>query len=633
MKRLFKQESLVGGHRLVGAHVFVLVVLIVLTLRLWQVQILRGEYYSEISKKNRIRRIEIPAARGMIYDRDGKLMLANQPYFDLVFVPQFVNDTETSLRILSRLIHVPMNRLRRSLRQAQGRPAYLPITIKRNLSSHEVAIIETNKIFLPGVDILPVPRRDYPPDIASHLVGYLAEIDPLTLKKSEKDPGIDPYQQGDLIGKQGVEASFEKHLRGKSGYRLIQVDAFGRKTQPHLEGMTLPVIDAQKGHDVELTIDIDVQEAARRAFMGKQGAIVVVAPKTGEILALISSPGFDPALYQKQMSQDEWYAIINNPFKPLLDKTTGGEFIPGSVFKPLIGLAALQEGITTPMRTIRCHGSFQLGNDLFHCWERQGHGIVDLEKAIARSCDSYFYQIGIELGIDKITEYALDFGLGKRLGLGLNMERPGLVPSREWKRKNVGSSWQGGDTPNVAIGQGYVSMTPLQMAMLYASIATDGKMMKPRLLRQITNSIGEVVETGPNEVFHQSAKISAQNFKLMRRYLQSVVMSNDGTGRNASLKNHTVAGKTGSAQVVSLKKNQNNQADDTSMLWKEHAIFTAFSPTENAEIAIAIVSENDSVGGGGAQAAPIAKQILEAYWQKKSIKQPRLSKQQESPKL
>jgi penicillin-binding protein 2 len=619
MTRIHKQESLLIESRFMWASIAILGVISGLLFRLWYIQIYKGEYYKDVSERNRVRRIEIPAPRGIIYDRNGDVMLGNSPFFDLVFIPQYVSDRDTTFKVLSRLLHVPTSRFEHRLEIARGQPKFLPITLKRNLSQHEVSIIEANKIFLPGIEVRTSPRRDYGPDVPPHVIGYLREIDPKTMDTLNTQNPDNPYLLGDLIGKQGLEARWEKYLRGRRGYRLIQVDAFGRQTQSFEEhGWQYPSVAAVPGSDLELTMDKELQKAARDAFAGKNGAVVVLNPQNGEILAALSEPGFDPRAMQSGLSNEDWRRLTENPFKPLLDKTTGGEFPPGSVYKPVVAMAALEERVVDPYKTYHCPGHFTLGNRRFYCHERHGHGTVNLQLAMMKSCDVYFYQVGVELGVDRIAKYARALGLGQSLDIKLNMERPGLIPTSAWKMLVHRFPWAAGDTPNISIGQGYDLITPVQMANLYAVIANGGKVFRPYVVNRVTNHVGETVYEHQPEVIRKVAEIKPETFQIMRNVLMSVVMDPKGTGKNANVPGTTVAGKTGSVQVVSLKKNR-NQAD-VSMNWKEHAMFAAFSPVENAEIAVAIVSQNDMVGGGGRSAAPVAGKIIEAYWRLKNEK-------------
>ena len=616
-----KSNILVENH-FTWAAIFIITISALLLARLWFVQVYKGEYYRKVSERNRIRRIEIPAPRGVIFDRHGQVVLGNRPFFDLVFIPQFIQDRDNTLKILSRLLHVPVRSLERRLRIGGGRPKYLPITLKRNLSIHEVAVVQSNKVFLPGIDVVVAPRRDYQSNVPPHLVGYLGEIDQATLKRKNEEAPDSAYQPGDLIGKQGLESAWEEQLRGTRGYRIIQVDAFGRQTLENELAENLPEMEAKPGNNLELTLDWDLQQATREAFQGKYGAVVVMNPKNGEILSILSSPGFDPTAYQEGMTREEWLTLLHNPFKPLYDKATGGEYPPGSVYKAVVAIAGIEEGFIKPNTKIHCPGSYVLGDQTFKCWEHGGHGLVGLKRAMMRSCDVYFYEIGVQLGVDKIAQYARQLGLGRRLGLKLNTDKAGLVPTSAWKQLVHRLPWTAGDTPNIAIGQGYNLMTPVQMASLYATIGNGGKVFKPQLVRKITNPVGEVILEQKPELIQKVQNIKPATLKLVAKHLQEVVMDQDGTGKKAAVEGHTVAGKTGSVQVVSLKKNRNQ--DDVSMKWKEHAMFAAFSPTTNPEIAVSVISENDRIGGGGAAAAPVAGAIIKAYYELKERRQQKL---------
>ena len=620
MKLVVRQENIMVEGRFLFASLAIVCVTGLLLFRLWHVQIYKGDYYRDVAERNRVRRTEIPAPRGIIYDRNGEVLLGNRSFFDLVYIPQYVKDTDTTFRILSRMMHTSTEEFEQRLKQARGQPEFLPIPLKRNLTLHEVSMIESNRIFLPGIEVRMAPRRDYKPSTPAHMVGYLREIDRSSLARyNQDDKSNNPYLLGDLVGKQGLESRWEKYLRGKRGYRLIQVDAYGRQTQGvAFKHLNLPVVPAESGNDLELTIDLKLQNAAQEAFSGKQGAVIVLNPQTGEILAELSEPGYDPAKMQAGISGEEWRMLNLNPYKPFLDKTTGGEFPPGSLYKAIVALAALQEGVISPDKTYFCPGHFSMGNQTFYCHKRAGHGTMTVRRAIMQSCDVFFYQVGVELGVDRIARYARDFFLGRRLGVELNAERSGLVPTTAWKKAVHGVPWAAGDTPNIAIGQGYDLMTPMQIATLYAAIANGGKIWQPHLVRKVTNHIGSTVLTVEPHLLNTVTSISPANFAIVRDALQAVVMDPEGTGKQARIEGHTVAGKTGSVQVVGLTRNRNQQ--NVSMKWKEHALFVAFTPVENAELVVVVVSENDSVGGGGHSAAPVAKKILQAFWDEKDNK-------------
>lgn len=614
MSRSFNENRSIVESRFIWANIIILVITSLLMVRLWYVQIYRGDYYKNMAENNRFQYIEIPAPRGIIYDRNGSVVLGNRPYFDMVMIPQYLRDKETTFDVMSKLLHTPETVFDRRMRMVRGQPKYLPISLKRNLSLHEVSIIQNNKVFLPGIDVAVAPRRDYNPFTPSHMVGYLGEIsrNELTRLNHNADEHTG-YRSGDLIGKQGLEARWETYLRGKRGHRLIQVDAFGRQADSTEKSeMKLPQVEAIPGNDLILTLDLDLQEVARNAFKGKNGAVVVLDPRNGEILAMLSEPGYDPNIYQGILSQEKYRSLLNNPFKPFLDKTTSGTFMPGSVYKAVVASAGIEEGVINANTTFNCPGYYTLHGETFHCHDRKGHGVVNLRKALMKSCDVFFYNVGVELGVDRIAKYAVDLGLGEKTGFQLNFELPGLIPTVAWKRKVLNQSWTPGETPSISIGQGAVQVTPMQMANLYATLGNGGNIWRPFLVKRVINHVGESILVQDPELTRKVSLIKASTLQMVREGLTAVVMDQEGTGKAAAVPGVTVAGKTGSVQVVSLSKNTTKL--DVSMKWREHAMFAAFSPAENPEIAIAIISEHDKVGGGGKAAAPVAGKIIAAYW-------------------
>lgn len=593
----------------------------VMMIRLWYLQIYKGEYYADAARRNHLRKIVITPPRGSMYDRNGKPILINSDCYDLVLVPQYISDVDKTLDIIAAILHTDKGFFEAQIARVKGGPSFMPITLKRNLSLHEVSLIKHYQIFMPGIEVNLVPRRDYREDTPSQLVGYLSEIDPSQIEKYNKEGQEESaYFPGDLVGKAGLEARWEEVLKGTRGYKLVQVDTFGRESNIAGNHWNYPTTPAKPGNDLVLTIDRDIQNATNDAFLGKNGAVIAMNPNNGEVLSMISSPTVDADIYQRGMSSEKWRALNSDPFRPMFDKTTGGEFPPGSIYKSVLALAGLQEGVITPEKTFFCNGSFELGGQTFHCHDRKGHGTVNLATALMVSCDVFFYQTGIALGVDRIARYARALGLGERLGLGLNLERPGLIPTTQWKKETFKAPWTVGETPSISIGQGANLLTPLQMVSLYSAIANGGKIWKPHLISRVMNPRGKILFEAKPELIKEASDISQKNYEIVRSALEGVVMNDRGTGKRARIPGVTVAGKSGSVQVVSLKKNRNQT--NVAMKWKEHAIFVAFSPTEHAEIAVIVVSENDSVGGGGASAAPVAGKILDAYWknQKKERK-------------
>lgn len=606
--------AVISERRFRFAALVILAVSLILALRLWYIQIYRGDYYRRVSENNRMRRIEIPAPRGLIYDRYGRLILGNRHAFDLIYIPQHGRDQKQVLSLLSDLVRVPASVLEKQIHLAAGRPEFMPVVLKRNLSQHEVSVVNINKLLLPGTDVRMSPQRSYDRDLPSHLLGYLGKIDVKTLKAYRRKYPDKFYLPGDFVGKQGLEQRWEYFLRGVRGYEVIQVDALGRKSSRLEPRLQLPRQPAIPGANLELTIDLDLQRSTIHAFRGKRGAVVVLDPRNGEVLAMLSTPQFDPTMYQRRITPHQWRRLLADPFYPLLDKTTGGEYPPGSVYKVVVALAALVERVITLQTKIDCRGAFTLGRDKFHCHYRQGHGQVDLKTALVKSCDVFFYTIGTELGVDLIARYAYKFGLGRKSGFNLNLERPGLVPTRKWKQKRYNKPWLRGETPNIAIGQGYNLLTPLQMASLYAAIVNGGTLWQPFVVKRVRDNYGRVVKQQTQNA-RGKVTIDPRYLRLIKNYLQAVVTDPKGTGHRAFRRDIPIGGKTGSIQVVSLKKHQSQL--DVSVKWREHAIFVAFAPVKKPEIVVAVVSENDRIGGGGTAAAPVAAQIIASWWQRR----------------
>ena len=427
--------AIVGERKFKLAALVVLLAILVLGIRLWYVQIYRGTYYSRIAEHNRMRKLAIPAPRGLIYDRHGRLLLGNRPSFNLLYVPQDAQQREHTLQLLAGLVQVPAKTLGQRIASARGRPEFLPIVLKRALSQHEVSLLNINRMYLPGIDTGMFPQRNYQAGLPAHLLGYIGQIDADTLQAYRQRYPDKHYQPGDLVGKQGLELRWESYLRGRRGYEVVQVDAFGRRVQHNDQfGLRLPRQAAVPGANLELTLDYELQQSVAAAFKGKRGAVIAMNPRNGAILAMLSAPQFDPQMYVRKLSPQRWQALLANPFYPLLDKTTGGEYAPGSIYKIITALAALGDKLITPQTQFNCRGHYVLGRDTFHCHQRQGHGQVNLKQALVQSCDVFFYHLGLALGVDRIAHYARKFALGRKLNLNLNVERRGLIPTRAWKR-------------------------------------------------------------------------------------------------------------------------------------------------------------------------------------------------------
>ena len=592
----------VFDRQLKKATLVILAVFCVLILRFWFLQIVNGSMYRTKSENNRIHLQDIPPFRGMILDRHGKTLVDNRPSYDLHVIPEEVQDLGDLLERLSRLAGVDPQPAKQELVKAYRRYPFRPVCLKRDLSRNELARIETHRFNLPGVMINVSPQRRYiSGKRASHLIGYLGEISENQLN-SGKYPDSKP---GDLIGKSGVEWKWQPDLNGVRGGEQVEVDASGRKIRVIAHKSPVP------GDNACLTIDKNLQAVAEEALVGKSGAIVAMNPNNGQILALASSPSFDPNMFVGGIDRDSWERIVLSGDFPLQNRALSGQYPPGSVFKIIIALAGLEEGIIDPEEEVVCKGIYFLGRRGYRCWKKYGHGKVSFHRALVESCDVYFYEMGKRLGIEKISEYAMTFGLGKTTGFDLVHEKAGLIPTRDWKLKRWGVPWQEGETLSTAIGQSFVLVTPIQMATFISAAFNGGINYRPQVTKWVGKSeINKAHEFAP--VVTGKLGIRQEHLELVKRALMGVVNEPHGTGGRARVKDETVAGKTGTAQVVALKKGEEfENEEDIPKQFRDHAWFVAVAPAENPRIALSVVVEHG--GHGGSAAAPIAGQIIKAY--------------------
>jgi len=581
--------------------------------RLGYLQLLNGKHFQVASLRNRMREALIPAPRGLIYDRSGQLLISNKMFYDLVVTPQYLQKREKTVSIISKLFNLSEDTILNKLSESRYAPKFLPITIKRNLTVHEVILLESNKFFLPGVSISSETRRDYKGNESAHLFGYISEITAKELEVLNVRNTKHPYQPSFTIGKSGIEKKCEAHLRGEEGKEVRLVDAFGRLQSTSFES------DIQKqfikGHNVYLTIDKDLQAEAEKLFANKNGAVCAINPQTGAILAYLSNPNYNLSLYQDGLTVSHWQSLRSNPFHPLLDKVTGGAYPPGSVFKVIPALAALEQGIITSSTRFTCPGYFNLGSQRWKCWNHYGHGSMNLVDAIMQSCDVFFYNISHQLGIDPITKWARMFGLGERTGLELNMDIRGVVPSQEWKLQTKSAHWQQGDTINAGFGQGYNTTTPLQILNLFACLSNGGKLYRPYLVDRIVDHKNKLVEKS-EPFLVRNLNINPSHLALVKQGLYNVIQAPRGTAKLARVKGFSVSGKTGTAQNSALKLTKGFDKSELDFQLLDHAWFVGYTPSENPEIAVVVFSEFEG-GGGGRNAAPIAQGIFETYYRKK----------------
>ncbi|WP_353683419.1 penicillin-binding protein 2 [Thermodesulfovibrio sp. 3907-1M] len=565
----------------------IFLIFIIILLRLWQLQILNTEKYKKLAEQNRIRIIKIPAPRGIIYDRNGIPLVENIPSFAALISPEYADKVDINL--LSKILNIPPDELQNRLK-TKIESIYMPIKIKDDLTFKEIAMLEARRSEIPGLIIQTELKRHYPFGPATaHLLGYLGKITEQQIKNNPQYQSLPSYF---LVGQTGLEKLFDERLMGIPGEKIVEVDALGRELRLIKESP--PV----KGEDIYLTIDALLQEAAYKSFDTLTGAFVAIKPDTGELLALLSSPSFDPNKFVEGVTEAYWNELISNPKNPLLNRAVQGLYAPGSTFKIITALAGLEEGVITPDKVlVNCNGGISVGQWTFGCWKKEGHGPVNLRKALVESCDVYFYELGRILGIKKIHKYATLLGLGSSTGFNSD-EKSGLVPDDEWKKKVKKSSWFLGDTFNTAIGQGFLKVTPLQMARVMAIVVNGGLKVTPYIIRG-------------DEPRKENLNLNPKNLDIIKEALSGVVNEPSGTASGARSYIIKFGGKTGTVQVISKKLKEKVSYKNI----EHHAWFIGFAPVENPEMAFSVIVEHG--GSGGAVAAPVARNILEGYILKK----------------
>ena len=549
--------------RLTGAILCVTAAFVVLFLRLFYLQVIDGEELRRLSENNCIRLQNIDPPRGLIFDRNGKLLVDNRASFDLSIILKDAKPIEDTINKLSRYTQTSSEEIQSKIARSKGISNYKPVLLKQDIGRNVLAAIEVHKYDLPGVCIDVKPRRHYiNKQSAAHLIGYLSEINSGELK-SGKYPDC---EQGDFIGKFGAEKAYEQYLRGKRGGRQVEVNANGQVVR------ILNAVDTRPGFDTYVTIDQLLQKQAEKLLEGLAGAVVAMEPGTGRLLAMASSPSFDQNDFVSGMSHEQWGALISNPLKPMSNKAVQGEYPPASTFKIVTAIAGLEEGVIDADTTIFCPGFYKFGNRVYQCWKKGGHGSVNVISALAESCDCFFYQVGQKLGIDRLAWYAKAFGLGSPTGINLDHEAPGLVPTAAWKKRQTGIPWQAGETLSVAIGQGYNLVTPLQMAGLISAIGNGGDRYRPLILKKIVTSTGKVVLKGKTQVIGR-LPASPKTLELVRKGLWEVVNGNQGTARGVRVAGIDISGKTGTAQIFSRKTDEVEREEDIAVHLKSHAWF------------------------------------------------------------
>ena len=572
----------------------VLLIFLVLAARLWQLQIIQGAEYAIKAEHNRIRTIDLVAPRGTISDRNGIPLVENRPSFDVLLYREAIKDQAATARFLVENLSMEPQEVENRLRRSKGSAFYRPILIKEDAGMEDISIIEAHRRDHPEIQLGPEPRRLYHyGKLAAHLLGYVGEV-------SEQELAAKTFANatsGTLVGQTGVERTYNDQLAGKDGARQVLVDSMGREV-----GL-VDEIDAVTGGELQLTLDLDLQSIAETALEGKVGAIVAMDPRNGEILAMASSPSFDPNKFSTRISGNEWKELIGHPDRPMQNRSIQNSYSPGSIFKLVMSEAALEEGLLDNNPAVLCRGSAVYYGRTFHCAQKKGHGTLHLEQAIARSCNIFFYEMGRRLGISKISEHGRALGLGEKTGVDLPGERSGIMPSPEWKLQARKAKWYVGETISVSIGQGAVSTTPIQILRAVSAIATGGGLTTPHVLLR-----AEKTPAGGLKWPVRRIPITQEQASRIRAGMWESV-SNGGTGHNAAVPGQDICGKTGTVQVVSNEK-KNVVQENT----KDHSWFAGFGNRDNPEIAVVAFVEHG--GFGGVTAAPLAKQIFSAYFDK-----------------
>jgi len=589
------------GPRIAGLMMVVVAVLITASLRLYYLQIIRHHELAELSDRNRIRIQRLPALRGLVFDRHHRPLVDTKPSFDAVIVPEDTPDVAATVARLEKLIGP--NDMAKKIDDADddGRPEFEPVMVDERMDWSQVVALESHQLELPGVSLQVTPRRHYLYDsLAAHLLGYVGEV---TVKDLNRLPD---YRMGDDIGKFGLERSWESTLRGDSGGQEIEVDSIGRRLR------LLREIPERPGNSVVMTIDLDLQRVAEDAIGARAGALVAIDPNTGYILAMASHPAYNPNIFTGGIQSSAWRELITDPSHPLENRSIQGIYPPGSTFKVVDSIAGLMDRTLTTATSYNCPGGIWFGNREYRCWRKQGHGNVTFHRAIVESCDVFFYDVGQHLGVDRIAAWAHALGLGKKTGIDLDNEKAGTIPSSQWKEHRFHERWYPAETLSVAIGQGYVAVTPIQLAELAAEVANGGTLYKPQFVSEVDALDGSVIKNFPPMVEHQT-RIDPQVLDELRSAMGDVVNASDGTGKAAKIDGIIVAGKTGTAQVV--KEAQGARTKETALSDKnrDHGWFMAFAPVNHPKIAIACIIEHS--GHGGSTAAPVVKAVMEKYFE------------------
>ncbi|HZQ22458.1 MAG TPA: penicillin-binding protein 2 [Terriglobales bacterium] len=598
---MFGREEKVSAIRLTAVQYIILAIFLILAYGLWRLQVMQSDFYSNLSEKNRVRDVPILAPRGKILDREGRIIVDNYPSFSALLLRDSNRDLYADADLIAQGLHMDPKELRDRIRHFASMPQYQPIFIKDDITPDELAFIESHRNELPELDTIMAHRRLYPRNgFMAHLIGYVGEVSEDMLNQ----PQWEFYNPGDVVGKSGVELQYNQLLMGKNGSRRALVTARGREVGRLSETPAVP------GRQLKLTVDVDLQIAAEQALEGKNGAIVAMDPRTGEILAMVSRPTFDPNNFAVRIKAEDWNKLVTDENHPLLNKAIQAQLAPGSVFKIIMATAGLQEGIAQNLH-VNCGGGASFYGRYFKCWvvaEHRVHGPVDISKGIYQSCDVFFYTLAEKLGIDRIAKWATLLGLGQRTGIDLPQEVTGVMPSEEWKIRNFKQKWYAGETISVGIGQGAVATTPIQLARAIAGIASGGILRRPHVTNPTDLPVGMMPAANvPNEM---KIPLDPENWQTITDAMANVV-NPIGTAPSAHLKDIDFAGKTGSAQTISNAAKA--RLANGKSKFKDNGWFVGVEPRRNPEIVVCTLLEE---GEHGYLAARAAAQVIKAYVEK-----------------
>ena len=604
-------ESQLVAKRVYFAGAVICLLALLIIGRVFYLTVIQHDHFTTLAKSNRVKVAPIPPIRGLIYSRDGVVLAENKPSFSLEIVPEQIQDMDELISQLQALIKIETDDIERFKKSLKKKRRFESIPLRFNLNEEEVALFSVNRHRFSGVDVVAGLNRYYPfADELVHAIGYVARID----EDDVKDIDESNYTGTTHIGKLGIEKSYENVLHGEVGYQQIEVNAQGRVIR------VLERTAPKPGDNLHLTIDVSLQQVALKALEQRRGAIVAMDTRNGDVLTFVSSPGYDPNKFVNGIDTKSYRALLASKDKPLINRAIQGKYPPGSTIKPLMGLLALEEGVRNPEHETWCPGWYSLPgrSHRYRDWKKEGHGHTNLHKAITQSCDVYFYILAYELGIDRIYAGLSRFGFGSRTGIDIGGEAGGLLPSRDWKSEALGQIWYPGETLIMGIGQGYSLSTPIQLAKATAIIANRGKVVTPRLVSSTSNVITNEARMLPVKMETPVTVSNEQYWDRIIQTMRDVVHGQGGTawrsGLNAA---YEFAGKTGTAQVISIAQDKEYKKEELAEELHDHALFIAFAPVENPEIALAIIVENG--GGGSSTAAPIARKILDHYMLKRNL--------------